>query len=92
MKKIDFATQKSIWRNKVKNYKLWVKLEKRRNHILGRVTPLLSILGGEFNMGSKVAWVGLGLSPLGLGFFLPEVIIAGAVVLVVGVIMIVLDK
>jgi len=43
-------------------------------------------------MGSKVAWVGLGLSPLGLGFFLPQVIIAGAIVLIVGVLMIVFDK
>lgn len=43
-------------------------------------------------MGSKIAWVGLGLSPLGLGHFIPELIPAGAIVLVVGVVAIVLDK
>lgn len=43
-------------------------------------------------MGQTIAWVGLGLSPLGLGYFIPEVVVAGAIILVVGVILMVLNK
>lgn len=42
--------------------------------------------------GNKVFTVGLALSPLGLGFFLPVVVPAGAVVLVVGAVLLLLDK
>lgn len=43
-------------------------------------------------MGNKIFTVGLALSPLGLGFFLPIVVPAGAIILCVGAIAIVLDK
>lgn len=42
--------------------------------------------------GNKVVAVGFGLSILGLGHFLPVVVPAGAVVLVVGVVLVLLDK
>lgn len=42
--------------------------------------------------GNKVIAVGFGLSPLGLGLFFPALVQAGAVVLVVGVVMLLLDK
>lgn len=42
--------------------------------------------------GNKVMAVGFGLSPLGLGAFVPVVVPAGAVVLVVGVVLVLLDK
>lgn len=43
-------------------------------------------------MGNKIMAVGFGLSPLGLGLFFPALIPAGAIILVVGVIAVVLDK
>lgn len=42
--------------------------------------------------GNKVMAVGFALSALGLGLFLPVVIPAGAVVLIVGAVLVVLDK
>jgi hypothetical protein len=43
-------------------------------------------------MGTKVFFVGIGLSTLGLGYFIPLLIPASAIVVMVGVVMIVLDK
>jgi hypothetical protein len=43
-------------------------------------------------MGNKIAWVGLGLSGLGLGHFFPILLPVGAIILVIGVILILLDK
>jgi hypothetical protein len=43
-------------------------------------------------MGFKIAAVGIGLSVLGLGHFFPILITPGAIVLVVGVLFITLDK
>lgn len=43
-------------------------------------------------MGSKIFFSGLALSGLGLGYFLPVVLPVGAVVVVVGIILIWLDK
>jgi hypothetical protein len=42
--------------------------------------------------GNKVMVVGFALSPLGLGLFFPVIIPAGAVVLVVGAVLVLLDK
>jgi hypothetical protein len=42
-------------------------------------------------MGSKVAWSGLGLI-FGLAPFLPVVLVAGEIILVIGVILIIIDK
>lgn len=43
-------------------------------------------------MGTKIAAVGLGLSQVGLGYFSPILVPAGAIVFVVGVVFILLDK
>ena len=43
-------------------------------------------------MGSKIAWSGLALSGLGLGFFIKEASMIGTIVLIIGVILIWLDK
>ena len=43
-------------------------------------------------MGSKIAWSGLALSGLGLGYFIPQVIVVGAVVLIGGVVLLWLDR
>lgn len=43
-------------------------------------------------MGIKLAWTGIGLSELGLAQFIPAVSVAGAVVLVIGVVLIWLDR
>jgi len=43
-------------------------------------------------MSGKIIWTGIGLSGLGLGYFLPVVTVVGAVVLVVGVVLMWLDK
>ena len=43
-------------------------------------------------MSGKIIWTGVALSALGLGFFFKPVIIIGAVVLVVGVVLMWLDK
>jgi len=42
--------------------------------------------------GIKVAWAGLALTALGLGFFLPQVEIVGAVVLIIGAVLIAVDR
>jgi len=43
-------------------------------------------------MSGKIIWTGMALSGLGLGFFLPVVLPVGAIVLVVGVVLMWLDK
>jgi len=42
--------------------------------------------------GNKVMALGFGLSSLGLGFFLPVVTPAGAILIMVGAVMVLLDK
>lgn len=42
--------------------------------------------------GNKVFTVGLALSALGLGYFIPAVVPAGAVVVVVGAVLVVIDR
>ncbi len=42
--------------------------------------------------GNKVMALGFGLSPLGLGHFIPILIPAGAIILIVGAVMVLLDK
>lgn len=42
-------------------------------------------------MGGKIAWSGLGLL-FGVSHFIPEVVTAGAIVLIIGVVLLVLDK
>lgn len=42
--------------------------------------------------GNKVFLVGIGLSPLGLGYFIPVLVPAAAVVVVVGGLMVLLDR
>lgn len=44
------------------------------------------------NMGNKIMAVGFGLSPLGLGFFMPVLLPAAAIIMVVGMLAVVLDK
>lgn len=43
-------------------------------------------------MGHKIIAVGFGLSPLGLGYFFPVLLPAGAIILFVGVVAVVLDR
>lgn len=43
-------------------------------------------------MSGKIIWTGVALSGLGLGHFLPEVVVVGAVVLIVGVVLMWLDR
>jgi hypothetical protein len=43
-------------------------------------------------MASKVIWTGVALSGLGLGYFLPIVLPVGAIVVLVGVVLLWLDK
>jgi hypothetical protein len=43
-------------------------------------------------MSSKIIWTGVALSGLGLGLFLPIVLPVGAIVLVVGVVLMWLDR
>lgn len=42
--------------------------------------------------GNKVMLVGLGLSPLGLGHFIPVLIPAAAIIFVVGAVLAVIDR
>lgn len=43
-------------------------------------------------MSNKIIWTGIALSTLGLGRFIPSVAVVGAVVLMVGVLLLWLDK
>lgn len=43
-------------------------------------------------MSGKIIWTGVGLSALGLGYFLPIVIPVGAIILIIGVVLMWLDK
>jgi hypothetical protein len=43
-------------------------------------------------MSNKIIWCGIGLSGFGLGYFIPILLPVGAILVVVGVVLLILDK
>jgi hypothetical protein len=60
-------------------------------HLRKLEKKLKKMKGVDFKVGSKIAWVGLGLI-FGVAPFLPVVLVAGEIILIIGVIAIVLDR
>jgi len=43
-------------------------------------------------MASKILWTGIALSGLGVGYFIPQTVVVGAVIVIIGAILLWLDK